>query len=116
MNQSEPLRRCSRNERNLSLPTVRNHLQGIVDPTRFASNFKLDLGSTTSVLGDGSVFTPTDATAALVATLKQDAGKSTGIQVTEAVATCPANFRGDAKQALLEAFERCGIRDRPGRG
>ena len=84
--------------------------QGIVNPAQFACNFKLDLGGTESLFADGPPFTPTDATAALISTLKQDAEKSTGIQVTEAVATCPANFRDDAKQALLEAFERNGIK------
>lgn len=84
--------------------------QGIVDPARFTCNFKLDLGGTDNLFGDRPTFTPTDATAALVAALKQDAEKSTGIQVVEAVATCPANFRDDRKQALLEAFERNGIK------
>ncbi len=84
--------------------------QGVVDPSRYASNFKLKLGCTESLFGDGEAFTPTDATAALIAALKRDAEKATGIQVTEAVVTCPANFRDDAKQALLEAFERNGIK------
>lgn len=83
--------------------------QGVVDPSRLAVNFKLDLGSNESVFRGGPRFTPTDAAAALIAVLKQDAERSTGLQVTEAVATCPANFRDDAKQALLEAFERNGI-------
>ena len=84
--------------------------QGIVDPAHLAVNFKLDLGGTESLFGDGPPFTPTHAVAALVSVLKEDAERSTGIQVTEAVATCPANFRDDAKQALLEAFERNGIK------
>ncbi len=84
--------------------------QGVVDPARYAANFKLDLGGVESLFADGPAFTPTDAVAAQIAVLKQDVEKSTGIQVTQAVATCPANFRDDAKQALLEAFKRNGIK------
>ena len=84
--------------------------QGVVDPRGYAANFKLALGTTQSVLQDGDPFTPTDATAALIAALKGDAENATGTQVEEAVFTCPANFRDDAKQALMEAAERNGIK------
>jgi molecular chaperone DnaK (HSP70) len=83
--------------------------QGVIDPSRYMCNFKLDLGSTQSLL-DGETFTPTDATAALLASLKNDAERVMGMTVGEAVCTCPANFRDDGKQALLEAIERNGIK------
>ncbi|MEE9296251.1 MAG: Hsp70 family protein [Phycisphaerae bacterium] len=82
--------------------------QGFVDPARYVSNFKLKLGTTESLVA-GTSFMPTDATATLIAALKKDAENVLGIEITEAIATCPANFRDDAKQALLEAFERNGI-------
>jgi len=84
--------------------------QCYLDPERGVRNFKLDLGSTESLLGNGRVVTPTDATAALIAQLKDDVERQLGVEVREAVATCPANFRDHRKQALIEAFERNGIR------
>ncbi len=82
--------------------------QGYLDPERCLRNFKLRLGSNESLLPDRH-FTATDALAALIAHIKTDAEKSTGKSMHECVATCPANFRDDAKQALLEAFSRNGI-------
>jgi len=84
--------------------------QGHLDPERCVRNFKLRMGSTESLLGNGRVFTPTDATAELIKTRKGDAERQLGVEVTEVVATCPANYRDDAKQALIEAFERNGIK------
>ncbi len=80
--------------------------QSVIDPTRFLSNFKLKLGSTENLLNDGQIITPTDATAILIAQKRKDAENFLGIEVSEVVATCPANFRDDAKQALKEAFQR----------
>ncbi len=84
--------------------------QGYVDPTRCLRNFKLKLGGRENLLGEGPVTDPTDATAAMVAYLKRCAEQAVGKEVTECVATCPANFRDDAKQALQEAFERNGVK------
>ncbi len=84
--------------------------QGYVEPTRCARNFKLKLGTQESVLGNGVKFDPTDATAALIGYLKKHVEQAVGMEVTECVATCPANFRDDQKQALLEAFARNGIK------
>lgn len=84
--------------------------QGVVDPDRLVTNFKLKLGSADSLLKKGAAVTPTDATAILIRTLKADAEKYLGEAVTEIVATCPANFRDDQKQALLDAFERNDIK------
>jgi molecular chaperone DnaK len=83
--------------------------QGFIDPSRFIQDFKLRLGGTESLL-DVAATTPTDAAAILIEALKADGERSLNVAVDEAVATCPANFRDDAKQALQEAFERCGVK------
>lgn len=83
--------------------------QSYIDPEHFIQNFKLDLGSTENLLNSSPIITPTDATSMLIAYLKSCAEKSLGTAVTEAVFTCPANFRDDAKQALIEAAEQNGI-------
>lgn len=84
--------------------------QGYIEPERTAKLFKLLLGTRDPVLANGDAFDATDATAAIIAYLKGCAEQSIGKAVAECVATCPANFRDDAKQALLEAFERNCIR------
>ena len=83
--------------------------QGCLDPGRCLQCFKLKLGSTESLI-PGEHFTATDATEKLIAHLKELAERQVGVEISEAVATCPANFRDDAKQALIEAFERNGIK------
>jgi molecular chaperone DnaK len=80
--------------------------QGYLDPRRRASVFKLNLGSRESVLECGLDFDATDATTAVIAKLKDDVERTIGKEAPECVATYPANFRDDGKQALLEAFER----------
>jgi molecular chaperone DnaK len=83
--------------------------QGFVDPALCVRNFKLGLGTTVNLLNNGLTVTPTDATGLLIGRLKKDLELVLGTEVKEAVATCPANFRDDAKQALLEAFAGNGI-------
>lgn len=84
--------------------------QGFIDPDNTARNFKLKLGTNENVLNNGQVVTATDATAALIACLKEAMERQLNMIVEECVATCPANFKDDAKQALLEAFERNKIK------
>ena len=84
--------------------------QGYVDPANSVRNWKLRLGSTESLLSNGKIFTPTDAAALLICRLKEDAERQLGIQVQEAVATYPANFRNDSQQALEEAYALNGIK------
>ena len=84
--------------------------QGIIDPAHVTSNFKLKLGTTESLFKNGEPFDPTSATEALICFLKKDAEASTGVEVREVVATCPANWRDNQKEALLEAFERNDIK------
>lgn len=84
--------------------------QGVVEPEGYMANFKLQLGSTESLLKNGSPFTPTNATAALLLSMVRAAERATGQKVEEAVLTCPANFRDHSKQALLSACEAVGVK------
>lgn len=84
--------------------------QGFLEPDRCAQSFKLALGQTNSVLSNGHLLTPTDACEAVIRKLKQDAEAALGTEITEVAITFPANFRDDSKQALLESFERNGLK------
>lgn len=82
--------------------------QGVVDPENLVRDAKREAGSNASLL-NGRAFTFADATAALIGHVKQNAESHLNQEVTELVATCPANFRDDQKQPILEAFERNNI-------
>jgi molecular chaperone DnaK len=84
--------------------------QGYLEPERCVRCFKLDLGSTASLISGRTPFTPTDAAVALIAAQKQAAEKLVAREIDCCVLTCPANFRDDSKQALLEASERSGLK------
>jgi len=84
--------------------------QGYVEPERCARLFKLKLGTQDSVVGNGAKFDATDAAATIIAHLKECTEQSIGKAVVECVATCPANFKDNSKQALLEAFYRNNIK------
>jgi molecular chaperone DnaK len=84
--------------------------QGYLEPSRYIQNFKLKLGTTENLLSNGQTVTATDAAAIVLDYLKNMAEKQFGVAVTECVVTCPANFRDDSKQALLEACERVGLK------
>ena len=84
--------------------------QGYMDPQRCVRNFKLKLGTTTPLAHNTKPITATDATEVLIHAVKGDIERFIGKAVDECVATCPANFRDDSKQALLEAFQRNGIK------
>ena len=84
--------------------------QGYLEPDRCVRNFKLKLGTTENLLKNGQIVTATDATAVMLRYLKNMAEKQFGIEVTECVVTCPANFRDDSKKALLEACELAGLK------
>lgn len=83
--------------------------QGAVDPKGLVRSFKLKLGQHENLLDRGEPFTPTDAATTFLQAFLADAEKQIGTKVEEAVVTCPANFRDDAKQALLDSFEACGV-------
>lgn len=82
--------------------------QGVIEPARLAYHFKLELGSNQPLGKTGR--TPTDAAAVVIGYIKLAVERYLGLKVESVVATCPANFRDDSKQALIEAFERHGIR------
>jgi len=84
--------------------------QGYTDAANCLRNFKLKLGTTDNLLSNGEVATATDATEIVLGSLKETAEKQLGIEVKECVITCPANFRDDSKQALLEAAKRVNLR------
>lgn len=83
--------------------------QGYTDPDNCLRNFKLDLGTTRNLLHNGQVATATDGAEVMLRFLRDMAEKHLGMEVTECVITCPANFRDDSKQALLEAAGRAGL-------
>ncbi|MFA6186473.1 MAG: Hsp70 family protein [Phycisphaerae bacterium] len=84
--------------------------QGYVNPDLYIKNFKQKLGTTENLINGNPPVTATDAAAAMIGHLKKMAEKQLGQQIIECVATCPANFRNDSKKALLEAFERNGLK------
>ena len=73
-------------------------------------NCKRRLGSCENLLHNGQVIDATEAAANVIRYMKECAERAVCKQITECVATCPANFRDDAKQALREAYERNGIK------
>ena len=83
--------------------------QSYIDPKHFVQNLKLKLGSIESLLNKGPIVTPTDATTMLIAYIKDCAERALGKEVTAAVLTCPANFRDDSRQALIEAGEKADL-------
>lgn len=84
--------------------------QGHTDPGRCVKNSKLKLGTTENLIKGKPAITATDATETLIGYLKGLAEKQLGKEITECVATCPANFKDNSKQALLEAFQRNGLK------
>ncbi|MFH1211328.1 MAG: Hsp70 family protein [Candidatus Woesearchaeota archaeon] len=84
--------------------------QGYINTDLCVRNSKLKLGTTENLINGNPPVIATDAAAALIGYLKKMAEKQLGLQITECVATCPANFKDDSKQALLEAFERNGLK------
>lgn len=83
--------------------------QGYLDPAHCVRNFKLKLGTTENLLPGPEVMTATDAAAIVIGQLKADAEKALNVKLTQVIATAPANFRDDAKQALIEAYKRHGL-------
>ncbi len=83
--------------------------QGAVDPQRLVRWFKLKLGTTEPLIA-GTKITATDAAAEVIRVLKESAEQHLRVEVKEAVATCPANWHDDRKQALTEAYERNDIK------
>lgn len=82
--------------------------QGAIDPSALIRAIKMKLGGTDSLIKGDSI-TATDAAALIISAHKDWAEKHLGVEVTSAVVTAPANFRDDAKQALIEGYERNDI-------
>lgn len=83
--------------------------QGAADASRLLRNFKLKLGDNENLLNNGELVTAKDATAMFLGQIKATIEKSLGQTVEYVVATCPANFHDDHKQALLDAFKENGM-------
>ena len=83
--------------------------EGFVKPQDFVCNFKLKLGTNDILYRGLQDYTATDLASIMLGELKKDAERRTNTVVSEAVFSCPANFRDDAKQALLEACRTAGI-------
>ena len=83
--------------------------QSYLAPERCVLYPKLKLGTTENLLGSGLVVTATDAVKQQIAAVKEDVERQYHTEVTYCVATCPANFRDNAKQALLETCSANGI-------
>lgn len=84
--------------------------QGYVDPSGFVKDFKLKLGTTENLLSNGQSLNPTEAAAKCLAYMKKLMEEQLNTQVNECVVTCPANFRDDGKQAILEAGKIAGLK------
>lgn len=83
--------------------------QAILQPARAIYYPKRELGTTHSLIESDPAITATDAVTELLRAIKADCERTTGEPLTAVVATVPANTRDDARQALLDAFERLGI-------
>jgi len=83
--------------------------EGLVHPDKVAANFKLKLGSNEVLYRGKQDYTARDLAAAVISALKADVERRTNTTVDRAVLSCPANFRDDAKAALLEAAKTAGI-------
>jgi len=83
--------------------------QSALEPQGCVRNFKLKLGSNDNLLNNGRVVTATDAAVHLLERVLRDAEQHLTTKIIEIVATVPANWRDDAKQALLEACKRVGL-------
>ena len=62
------------------------------------------------MLKNGITITPTEATEIVVRKIKEDVERHFNTELKEVLLTDPANFKDDAKQALIEAFERNGLK------
>ena len=76
-----------------------------------AAAFKRNMGDgTTAVSFGGKDYTSEDLSAMLLKYLIEDAEKSTGEKITEAVITVPAYFNDFQRTATIRAGESCGIK------
>ncbi len=85
--------------------------QGVLDPDRVMRHFKLKLGTGDNLLpGGGSPMTAREAVTLFIKEWKASAEAFLDFPITEAVVTCPADFRDDQKQGLIDGFAAAGIK------
>lgn len=72
------------------------------------SEFKREMGTSTTYLSSKGELTPTDLSALVLKRLKDDFESSVG-KATSAVVTVPANFRNEAREATLAAIRETGL-------
>ena len=78
------------------------------DDRKGAARFKRDMGTSTSQQIDGTDYSSTELSAALLKDLKRQSEDRIGT-ITEAVVTIPANFSNEARDATMEAAKMAGL-------
>jgi molecular chaperone DnaK len=78
------------------------------DDRKGAARFKRDMGTSASHEIDGSDYSPTELSAAVLKELKKQTEGRIG-PITESVVTIPANFSNEARDATMEAAKMAGL-------
>jgi|TARA_B110000971_G_C20018914_1_gene505311 molecular chaperone DnaK len=78
------------------------------DDRKGAARFKRDMGTSTLQQIDGSDYSPTELSAAVLKALKKQTEERIG-PITDAVVTIPANFSNEARDATMEAAKMAGL-------
>ena len=78
------------------------------DDRKGAARFKRDMGTSTPHQIDGSDYSPTELSAAVLKELKNQTEGRIG-PITESVVTIPANFSNEARDATMEAAKMAGL-------
>jgi molecular chaperone DnaK len=78
------------------------------DEANAAARFKRDMGTSETHSIDGSDFTPTELSAAVIKNIKDYVEEKVG-PISEAVITIPANFSQEARDATMEAGRLNGL-------
>jgi len=73
------------------------------------ARFKRNMGEDTKIKLGTREFTPSELSAAVLATLKKAAEASVG-EIAEAVVTIPANFMQEAREATMLAAQKAGLK------
>ncbi len=84
--------------------------QGYLEPELCLKGFKLQLGKNENIAKKGTGITPAKAAEIFIGKIKEQIIRHLNMDVSEVLPTCPANFRDDAKKALMDAFEANGLK------